>query len=280
MQVGSFLSGLICISLFYHSSGVDAEKKSTQEQVTCAVYLVADQDRSTDWPFVDAAFNQSCAPRSSFERPFFLHKIDHWILRAKMAQSQQMNSGWLCEWCRVMNGKHAFHCHRCGERWDSAEGAYGPTISGKTGVAEILVSSMDNTISKANGQSRPSARARAKQKGKSPRRSKQPDKKADTLRQKEPESQQLQRAPTSAPGTTWMQAAQQLTAPEAPTASPTQQVQTPAATLPPEYKGLIESLKRNQSKGTLPEDVQQEMKTLKVKGEKDKECSKLKLSKG
>ena len=48
--------------------------------------------------------------------------------------------------------------------------------------------------------------------------------------------------------------------------------QTPASasgSVPPEYKGLIESLKRNQSKGTLPDDVQQEMKSLKVKVEKD-----------
>ena len=48
--------------------------------------------------------------------------------------------------------------------------------------------------------------------------------------------------------------------------------QTPASasgSVPPEYQGLIESLKRNQSKGTLPDDVQQEMKSLKVKVEKD-----------
>eukprot|EP00435_Cladocopium_sp_Y103_P048910 s1337_g14.t1 len=30
---------------------------------------------------------------------------------------QQKNSGWLCHWCRVMNGKHANCCHRCGGKW-------------------------------------------------------------------------------------------------------------------------------------------------------------------
>eukprot|EP00435_Cladocopium_sp_Y103_P030595 s2233_g7.t1 len=30
---------------------------------------------------------------------------------------QQKNAGWLCHWCRVMNGKHALCCHRCGGKW-------------------------------------------------------------------------------------------------------------------------------------------------------------------
>ena len=38
---------------------------------------------------------------------------------------------------------------------------------------------------------------------------------------------------------------------------------------PAEYKALIDTLKKNQSKGTLPDDVQQELRTLKVKEEKD-----------
>ena len=32
---------------------------------------------------------------------------------ATMARPQK-NAGWLCLWCRVMNGKHALCCHRCG----------------------------------------------------------------------------------------------------------------------------------------------------------------------
>lgn len=33
-----------------------------------------------------------------------------------MAQ-QKKNAGWLCLWCRVMNGKNALCCQRCGGKW-------------------------------------------------------------------------------------------------------------------------------------------------------------------
>ena len=64
-----------------------------------------------------------------------------------------------------------------------------------------------------------------------------------------------------------MQAAQTIQAPvqTAQVNAPEQ----PVAPIPAEYKALIDTLKKNQSKGTLPDDVQQELRTLKVKEEKD-----------
>ena len=111
-------------------------------------------------------------------------------------------------------------------------------------------------------------------KGKSPKpRHKKADK-TDAQTQPENEPKQLLRAPAAAPlpaGSTWMQAAQQIipSAPAAPaaTAAPS----TPSSVIPAEFKSLIESLRRNQTKGTLPEDVQQEMKSIQVKEEKVKD---------
>ena len=109
-------------------------------------------------------------------------------------------------------------------------------------------------------------------KGKSPRpRHKKGDTKPDTPRTVDAPQQQTPGPPSvNLTGASWMQAAQQF-GPAVPPAN-ADASQTPASAsgcVPPEYKGLIESLKRNQSKGTLPEDVQQEMKSLKVKVEKD-----------
>ena len=63
-----------------------------------------------------------------------------------------------------------------------------------------------------------------------------------------------------------MQAAQGIQAPTLTVATDSQQA---TGAIPQEYKALIDSLKRNQTKGTLPDDVQQEMKTLKIKEEKE-----------
>ena len=105
-------------------------------------------------------------------------------------------------------------------------------------------------------------------KGKSPRPRKQQqggDQSAQAQTQPVPNPNNVA-VPTVASGLSWMQAAQSMAAPLP--AAPTE-AHPPTAVVPAEYKGLIESLKRNQSKGTLPEDVQQEMKTLQVKEEKE-----------
>ena len=61
-----------------------------------------------------------------------------------------------------------------------------------------------------------------------------------------------------------MQAAQTIQTP-----APNVPVDNPAAPIPMEYKALIDTPRKNQSKGTLPEDVQQEMKNIQVKEEKE-----------
>ena len=50
--------------------------------------------------------------------PSHLLKVDKWIQKITMSNQQNTNAGWLCQWFRVMNRKHALHCHRCGGRWD------------------------------------------------------------------------------------------------------------------------------------------------------------------
>jgi hypothetical protein len=69
-----------------------------------------------------------------------------------------------------------------------------------------------------------------------------------------------------APGLSWMQAAQNIQVPAPQTSA---EAQAAPAPIPPEYKSLIDTLRKNQSKGTLPEDVQQEMRTIQVKKEKE-----------
>ena len=64
-----------------------------------------------------------------------------------------------------------------------------------------------------------------------------------------------------------MQAAQTLQVPAAPNV--VVDSAQPSSIIPAQYKALIDSLKRNQNKGTLPEDIQQEMKTLQIKEEKE-----------
>ena len=66
-----------------------------------------------------------------------------------------------------------------------------------------------------------------------------------------------------------MQAAQSIQGPPAPAPVDGQMATGTTGAPPQEYKALIDSLKRNQTKGTLPEDVQQELKTLKIKEEKE-----------
>jgi len=68
-----------------------------------------------------------------------------------------------------------------------------------------------------------------------------------------------------APGLSWMQAAQNI---QVPAPQTSEEAQAAPAPIPPEYKSLIDTLRKNQSKGTLPEDVQQEMRTIQVKEEK------------
>lgn len=125
------------------------------------------------------------------------------------------------------------------------------TTNGQVGIAA------DQVIIKGRGHNGPKRRGKWKWegKGKSPRpRQRNAEQKQDTPRKQEAEQSQLMRAPaptSMAAGTTCMQAAQQMapvvaplvaTAPAAPAAS--------SCAPPPEYKPLIDSLKRNQS--TVP----------------------------
>lgn len=106
-----------------------------------------------------------------------------------------------------------------------------------------------------------------KGKGKSPRpRKQQQGDQNFSGQQSLPMGQPDMTVPAVTPGHSWMQAAQTIALP---TPAAAVEASQPAAAVPAEYRSLIESLKRNQSKGTLPEDVQQEMKTLKVKEEKE-----------
>jgi len=200
--------------------------------------------------------------------PALLKRVDFWI--NKVAMSTQKNAGWLCQWCRVMNGKHANHCHHCGGRWDVVGNAAETSYDQWEGWEQRGYSN-SNQRGQWPKSPRKYGKNKGKGKGKSPRRHKNADKKQDTPRQNASEPAQGMGPPSTMPmnaGTTWMQAAHQITpAVQPPAATPAATTAAPA--LPPEYKPLIESLKRNQSKGTLPEDVQQEMKTLKVKEEKE-----------
>lgn len=183
-----------------------------------------------------------------------------------MSHSQQANAGWYCYWCRVMNGKHALHCHHCGGRWN----VVGNSDQAAYDQWEQWQDQESYQHHQQHGQwpKSPKRKGKGKGKGKSPRRKHKNAEKADTPRQYGDDQGTIRRPPPAPPvqGTSWMQAAQQMSAPVAPSVAATP---APVSAIPAEYRSLIDTLKRNQSKGTLPEDVQQEMKSLKVKEEKE-----------
>ena len=185
-----------------------------------------------------------------------------------MSQPPQKNAGWLCQWCRVMNGKHAMHCHRCGGRWDTVGEDQQTSYENWDGW-EASHYHQDQRSTQWPKSPRRKGKGKNHGKGKSPRRTKK-DNKQGTPRAQGQDQEAPQRTPAAPPppGTSWMQAAQQLVPPTVP-ATTTAAPSTSSTVVPPEYKGLIETLKRHSSNGTLPEEIQQELKTMKVKEERE-----------
>lgn len=196
-----------------------------------------------------------------------------------MAQ-QAKNSGWLCLWCRVMNGKHAICCHRCGGKWyevgeDAEDG--GTTYS---------------RWSRSPGRTQPTWET--DQKPKSPRyfrgrgRGQTPSprpKQNRTRRGKKPQAaDQAQISPTMAlPGPSsgspsWLtmmqmqQSANQAAQQAAQTAQEQSLAQASQPVMPQQtaaMKQLLSSLKKDHDK--LSPENQELVKNLTVKEEKDEE---------
>eukprot|EP00435_Cladocopium_sp_Y103_P008512 s3467_g2.t1 len=192
-----------------------------------------------------------------------------------MADSKKANAGWLCYRCRVMNGKHALHCHRCGGRWDTV----GDTDHNSYGQWE----DWENTSGHAQGRQSKTQWPKSPRRGKGKKgRGKTPSprpKQRHADGQDTPRQETAVVAPPVGPqgaqvlptGSSWMQAAQMHNAAASPPALTPAPALPPANAIPAAYRPLIESLEKNQGKGTLPEDAQQEMKTLKIKEEKKEE---------
>ena len=203
-----------------------------------------------------------------------------------MAQNQPKNAGWLCLWCRVMNGKHALCCHRCGGKWYEV----GDCEEEDTTYAAWPKSPRQKQMNWdadawGTGQHPKSPRhGKGKGRGKTPSpRPKQNRHKKGKKPSQHAEQLSVPSAPMSSPtllpnqgqGTqSWMallqmqQAANQAAqasseATQAPPPAPAAQQQSAA------MKNLLASLKKDQEK--LSPENQDLLKTLQVKEERDEE---------
>ena len=112
-------------------------------------------------------------------------------------------------------------------------------------------------------RSKGKGKGKNKGKHKSPRRQKTPH--GDQVPPPPPQSASTELAvPAVKANMDWLKAAKAI-----PATAPVSIADSSVPAIPQEFRALIDTLKKNQSKGTLPEDVQNEMKTLQVKEEKD-----------
>eukprot|EP00435_Cladocopium_sp_Y103_P015908 s2948_g3.t3 len=195
-----------------------------------------------------------------------------------MAQNQkQKNAGWLCLWCRVMNGKHANCCRRCGGRWyEVGEG---------TEADQTTYTQWHRSPSRTRAQNTPQyedqwpalpphGRGRGRGKPSSPRPRQSRSRRGKKQQQDTPAPAQQ---PVNAPGppgpppstgsdTSWMtllsmqQAANQAVAA---TAAPSDQPPAAPVAMPADMKKLLTSLKKDQDK--LSPENQELVKSLSVK---------------
>ena len=252
------------IQFGYHDSFQHYEKKAASFPCSSPISLVADQNR-IEKPVCTATLQwvrRTLWQHHSRDPQF--DKAIRRTLKAAMTEKQKSNSGWLCMWCRVMSGKHANHCHSCGGHWQEVGDGYG---------SSYRATSRHHRTQEEDYHQWPSypksPRRKGKGKGKSPR----PKNRQQGQEQQQPKAsatpttpQEALTVPAVTSGLSWMQAAQSI---PMPTQTAATDSQSATGTVPMEYKALIESLKRNQTKGTLPEDVQQEMKSFKIKEEKE-----------
>eukprot|EP00435_Cladocopium_sp_Y103_P032830 s982_g8.t1 len=216
------------------------------------------------------------------------------VIRKRIDQMthQQKNAGWLCHWCRVMNGKHALCCHRCGGKWyDVGEDAgadytYWHQSSGKGAQrhseagqwpAPPQTKGRDGTKSpRPSQQGQPQGNA-----GNQRRRSRRGKKQTQATEQMPaPSATAPMLQPPQIPSTggtmSWMtlcnmqQVANQAIAP--PEATPSAAAMGTASSsnaLPENVKKLLTGLKKDQDK--LSPENQELVKTLVVKEERDEE---------
>lgn len=198
-------------------------------------------------------------------RDLQFERVLHRTVKVAMADNKKSkaNGGWLCGWCRVMSGKHANCCHSCGGHWQEV----GEDFAGyyRSGSQRHRQQQAEYQQWPQRPKS-PRTKGRGKGRGKSPRprhrnQESDPQQNAQTAQTAQ---QDALAVPSVTSGLSWMQAAQTLPVP-----NPATPAESTAGAVPQEYRGLIDSLKRNQMKGTLPDDVQQEMKSLKIKEEKE-----------
>lgn len=192
---------------------------------------------------------------------------------------QPKNTGWLCLWCRVMNGKHALCCHRCGGKWYEVGE---DTDDGNQAYAQWHQSPRRRQAPVDNHQ-RPKSPRQTKGKGRggytpSPRpkqnRHRRGKKPAETSAHADAQQAKPPALPDAGSGSTSWLALLQMQQAANQAAQASQEASNAApSTMPPQQSAamrqLLTSLKKDQEK--LSPENQELVKTLTVKEEKNEE---------
>ena len=163
-------------------------------------------------------------------------------LQGAMADNKKANAGWLCLWCRVMNGKHANHCHSCGGHWQDVSEGYGSSYRSDSRRQRNQEEDYQQWPKRPKS---PRPKGKGKGKGKSPR-PKQRRQEQAPLPPSAPAgtpTQEVLAIPSVNAGLSWMQAAQSIQGPPAPAPVDGQMATGTTGAPPQEYKALIDSLK-------------------------------------
>ena len=215
----------------------------------------------------------------------FLSKIRQAI--AEMAQ-QQKNQGWYCVWCRVMNGKHAICCHRCGGKWyevgdedATEEQNYAPwsrSTSRRRTAQDAQQRPKSPRKGKGKGKGKPDHGEESTGAAQPRRRSNRRKGKTDTpARPEAPGPPVLSHAAANLPqmgadAQSWMALLQSQKAAlqaQQPLEDSTTSASTSAPSQLPEVKKLLQSLRKEQDK--LSPESQELVKTMTIKEEKKEE---------
>eukprot|EP00435_Cladocopium_sp_Y103_P045688 s2631_g13.t1 len=207
----------------------------------------------------------------------------------ELMAGQQKNAGWLCHWCRVMNGKHALCCHRCGGKWyevgDDADAdyTYWHQSSGK-GAQRYREEGQWPTPPQTKGRDgtktpRPTQQGQPQgNAGNQRRRSRRGKKQSQATEQTPAPSATIQppQIPSTGGAMSWMTlcnmqqtANQAIAPPEATHSAAAMGTASSSNALPANVKKLLTGLKKDQDK--LSPENQELVKTLVVKEERDEE---------